>query len=459
MSLKSLSKSAWSWIPSLYFIEGIPYFIVTSVSIVLLTQLGMPNSQMSFYTSLISLPWIFKPLWSPFVDVIKTKRWWVIVMQFGMAVLIGFLAWCIREEFMWLALLSFLLIALDSATNDIASDGLYMLALSTELQARYVGLRSTFYKIANIFCQSGLLLLAGWLQKKYTVADSWTLTFIFCGLLLSCLAIWHWLVLPRNEYHDISKDIPTRSSLQYDTHLADGNLSPNDHSAAQGEGMNKNGIQNHLPTSSQHRSIMEEVLQIFVLFFKKPHIGLALSFMLLYRLPEALLLKLCNPFYLDGIEKGGLGLTLSTVGQMYGVGVVAMLVGGIIGGWVVSKTGLKKMILWFNFFLTLPCIVYVYMAYCQPTSNLLIVACIAFEQFGYGVGYTACMLYLIQFAEGRYQTAHFALCTAFMFLGLLLPGLFAGYLQELMGYALFFVLVMITTVPSIAITLAVKKRL
>ena len=406
--------SPWVWVPTLYLAEGIPYFLVTSISVTLFAQLGVPNSEMALFTSLIAFPWVVKPLWSPFVDVLRTKRWWVLVMQMLMAVTVALLAWLAPQGHFTTALILFTVTAFCSATHDIAADGYYMIALSEHDQSAYVGLRSTFYRIANIFCQSLLLMLVGWLQKRTDIATSWTYALLLCSGLLAIMALWHVWKMPRVE--------------------------------VKGEGLRVTGI-------------LREVGQVFLEFFQKPGIALALCFMLLYRLPEALLLKLCNPFFLAAQEQGGLGITVDTIGEITGVGVILMLLGGIGGGIWASRTGLKKAIIPMALCLTLPCIVYVYFAQCQPTSFWILCTCVGFEQLGYGLGYTACMLYMIHVADGAYKTAHFSICTAFMFLGLMLPGMVAGYIQEAVGYLGFFWIVMACCIPSIVITYLVYRKL
>lgn len=403
------------WVPTLYFAEGVPYFLVTSVSVTLFAQLGVPNGKMALFTSLITLPWVLKPLWSPFVDVIKTKRWWVLAMQAVMAIAVAGVAFSASWSF-GLTLVFFAITAFASATHDIAADGYYMLALEEKQQAAYVGLRSTFYKIANIFCQSALLVIAGWLQQRTPVSASWRYVLLGCSGLIAAMAVWH------------------SAALRPDA----GNAVAAEHS---------------------RRAIWREAGETFAGFFRKKGIGLALAFMLLYRLPEALLLKLCNPFFLAETERGGLGLDVATVGEIYGIGVVLMLAGGILGGLIVSRWGLKRTFMPLALWLTLPCAVYVYLAACQPAAVWLIALCIGVEQLGYGLGYTICMVYMMRFAEGRHKTAHFSLCTAFMFLGLMLPGLAAGYIEQATGYLGFFWTVMACCVPSVGVAWMVKRSL
>ena len=402
------------WVPTLYLAEGIPYFLVTSISITLFAQLGVPNSEMALFTSLIAFPWVVKPLWSPFIDVLRTKRWWVLTMQILMAVTVALLAWLAPQGHFKIALILFTITAFCSATHDIAADGYYMIALNEHDQSAYVGLRSTFYRIANIFCQSLLLMIVGWLQKRTDISTSWTYALLLCSAILALIALWHTWSMPAVE--------------------------------VKGERL-------------KFKDIWREIGMVWVEFFRKPEIILALCFMLLYRLPEALLLKLCNPFFLAAREQGGLGISVDTIGQITGIGVVLMLLGGIGGGIWASKTGLKKAILPMALCLTLPCIVYVYFAQHQPTAFWILSLCVGIEQLGYGLGYTACMLYMMRIADGNHKTAHFSICTAFMFLGLMLPGMIAGYIQEATGYLGFFWIVMACCIPSIIVTYLVYRKL
>ena len=401
--------------PTLYVAEGIPYFLVTSISVTLFAQLGVPNSEMALFTSLIAFPWVIKPLWSPFVDVLRTKRWWVLTMQIMMAAAAALLAWLAPQGYFTVALILFTITAFCSATHDIAADGFYMIALNEHDQSAYVGLRSTFYRIANIFCQSILLMLVGWLQQRTNIATSWTYALLLCSGLLALIALWHVWKMPRVE--EVKEE------------------------------------------RLKAKDVLREVGQVFAEFFRKPGIVLALCFMLIYRLPEALLLKLCNPFFLAAQEQGGLGITVDTIGEITGIGVVLMLLGGIGGGIWASRTGLKKAIIPMALCLTLPCIVYVYFAQFQPTALWILGLCVGLEQLGYGLGYTACMLYMIHVADGAHKTAHFSICTAFMFLGLMLPGMVAGYIQEAVGYLGFFWIVMACCIPSIAVTWLVYRKL
>ncbi len=408
----SKRRSPWWWVPTLYIAEGIPYFIVTVLSIALFKDLGESNTRIALFTSLITFPWVIKPLWSPFVDVIRTKRWWIIAMQAAMCISVGLLAWLAPCGYFTTALILFTITAFASATHDIAADGYYMLALNDKQQADFVGIRSTFYRLANIFCQSFLLVLVGWLERRMAVPEAWMWTLLSCSGILAVISLWHSWALPHAE-----------------------------------------------ETVDSKRDILRELGQTWVTFFQKKGIGWALAFMLLYRLPEALLLKMELPFLRDEVALGGLGLTQDLIGILNFIAIGLMLLGGILGGLAAGKWGLKKVMLWMCLMLTLPCAVYCYMSMAQPTEFWKIAACIGFEQLGYGLGYTACMLYMIHIADGNYKTAHFSICTAFMFLGLMLPGLGAGWLTDTVGYTAFFWIVMACCIPSILITILIQQRL
>lgn len=397
-------KSPWSWIPSLYFTEGLPYVAVMTVSLLLYKQLGLSNSEITFYTSWLYLPWVIKPFWSPFIDIVKTKRWWITTMQILIGAAFGGIAFTIPTSF-WLqgTLCFFWLMAFASATHDIAADGFYMLGLNQHDQAWFVGIRSTFYRIATIFGQGVLVMIAGNLQVIFrnSISYSWSLTFYGVAGIFIGLWLWHNYVLPRpNEDEDKTK-AATPSEL-----IAD--------------------FGNTIKT-----------------FFCKEQVYVGILFMLFYRMPEGLLAKVSALFLVDSVNKGGLGLSPQEYGFVQGtVGVVGLTLGGILGGMCVGKDGLKKWLWPMVCAITLPDIVYVYLAYDLPSNFFIINSCIFVEQFGYGFGFTAYMLYLIYYSRGNYKTSHYALCTAFMALSMMIPGLFSGDLQELVGYRTFFVIVM-----------------
>ncbi|MDR1004460.1 MAG: MFS transporter [Prevotellaceae bacterium] len=412
-------RSPWAWIPTLYLAEGLPYVAVVTVSLILYTKLGLSNAEIAFYTSWIYLPWVIKPFWSPFVDLLKTKRWWTVTMQLLIGAGLAGVALSLNApDFVRWSLACFWLVAFSSATHDIAADGFYMLALTPREQAFYVGIRSTFYRAATIFGQGVLVMLAGWLEQRTSVKLAWSIVFYIFGGLMVAFYLYHSFLLPRPAA---------------------------DKSAAA-----------HVTAAN----IANEFLKTFASFFRKQHIGTALLFMLLYRLPEAQLLKLIPPFLLNPASQGGLGLSTAEVGLVYGtIGVGGLLLGGIIGGICAARGGLRRWLWPMAWSLSLTCAVFVYLSY-FPTQNLWIInGCVFVEQFGYGFGFTAYMLYLIHFSEGEYKTAHYALCTGFMAAGMMLPGLAAGWLQEQMGYQLFFLWVMLCCIATIGVTALVTRQL
>ena len=396
-------KNPWTWVPTLYFAEGIPYVAVMTIALILYKQLGLSNAEITFYTSWLYLPWVIKPLWSPFVDIIKTKRWWITTMQLLIGAAFGGVAFTIPTSF-WLqgTLCFFWLMAFSSATHDIAADGFYMLGLSQHDQTWFVGIRSTFYRLANIFGQGILVMIAGNLQVIFrnSIAYSWSLLFYGCTGMFIALWLWHAYVLPKPAEDRPHDDI--KPSV-----------------------------------------ILKDFLGSIKTFFQKEQVVIGLLFMLFYRMPEGLLAKVSALFLIDAAHNGGLGLSPQEYGFVQGtVGVIGLTLGGIIGGMLASRDGLKKWLWPMVCAITLPDIVYVYLAYDLPSSLSIINVCIFIEQFGYGFGFTAYMLYLIYYSRGAYKTSHYALCTCFMALSMMIPGLFAGALQEFTGYRTFFIIVM-----------------
>lgn len=415
--MKTAKQSPWSWIPTLYFAEGLPYVVVMTVSVIMYKNFNLSNTEIAFYTGWLYLPWVIKPLWSPFVDLFKTKRLWITAMQLLVGVGFAAIAFSLHLPYMIeLSLAFFWLMAFSSATHDIAADGFYLLAVpEKDEQALFVGIRSTFYRISTIAGQGLLVLLAGYLiDKTENIAWSWSITFIAMAVLFLALFLYHRYILPRPS--------TDRSTL--------------------------NG--------NSPRDIFKGFIDTFISFFKKPYAISSILFMLLYRLPEALLAKMTSPFLLDPIECGGMGLTTMQVGMTTGtVGVIGLTLGGILGGVCASNGGLKRWLWSMVAAISLPNIVYVIMAFAHPqlwVINLLIFI----EQFGYGFGFTAYMLFLIHYAEGDNATAHYALCTAFMAMGMMIPGMAAGWLQELLGYKYFFILICLLCLVTVAVSCFIK---
>ena len=414
MTKKSNNRKAWTWIPSLYFAEGLPYVAIVTLSVIMYKNLGMSNAHIAFYTSWLYLPWVIKPFWSPFVDIIKTKRYWITFTQLLIGAGFAGLAFCIPTSFYIQASLAFFwLLAFSSATHDIAADGFYLLSLNKDQQAFYVGIRSTFYRLATLFGQGVLVFLAGYLEKSTgNIPFAWSVTFLILSGIFLAFFIYHRYALPKEEKTGPEKE-------------------------------------------SKGSFVLAEFWVTFKTFFAKKGAASAIFFMLTYRFSEAQLLKLIQPFMLDARETGGLGLDTQDVGTIYGiVGIAGLTVGGILGGIVASKGGLKKWLWPMMLSMLLTSITFVYLAYVQPENFWIISACVLIEQFGYGFGFTAYMLFLMQYSRGKYQTAHYAICTGFMALGMMLPGMWAGWLQEMLGYQHFFIWIMICSiVPVISATL------
>lgn len=432
--MKSKSSSPILWVPTLYFAQGIPYFIVNNISVLMLAKMGVPNGQMALFTSLLYLPWMIKPFWSPFIDIVKTKRWWILSMQILMSIAFILLTMTVPTpdvdtilsgqtpiSMFTITLLLFVITAFASATHDIAADGFYMLALNQSLQAAWVGWRSTFYRLASIFGQGVLVWIAGTVENQtQNIPLSWKITLLVTAVLFSVVTLYHTFFVPK----------PTSDTSTL-----------GDEKASAG-------------------AIFSEFARTFKTYFTKPGVLLAIVFMLLYRLPEAFLIKMCTPFLVASQELGGLGLSTQDVGWIYGgVGVFFLTAGGILGGTFASKVGLKKSLWVMAGCMTLPCATFVYLAVCQPTNILAICTALAIEQFGYGFGFTAYMLYMMYFSEGEFKTSHYAICTAFMAASMLLPGMVAGYIQEAIGYANFFWMVMVCCVATLIVTYFVDRKI
>ena len=406
----------WKWVPSLYFTEALPYVIVMNLSVAMYKNMGMSNTDIALYTSWLNLPWVIKPLWSPFVDIIKSKRFWITAMQLLIGAGLAGIAFTIPTSFFFQSTLAlFWLIAFSSATHDIAADGFYMLGLDSHDQAFFVGIRSTFYRFGTIAGQGLLIMLAGYLERTgMSLSYAWSLTFLVTAGILVGMYLYH------------------RTSLPYPAE---------DQKKSQQSG----------------KEILKELLFTFRSFFQKKQVWIAILFMTLYRLPEAQLTKMCFPFLHDSVAVGGMGMTNEEIGFAQGViGVIGLILGGILGGMAVAHKGLKYWLWPMVWSISLPDIVYVYLSHFQDSSLWIVNGCIFIEQFGYGFGFTAYMLYLIYFANGKHKTAHYAICTAFMALGMMIPGMAAGWLQETMGYKLFFVWIMICTAATFLVTSLLK---
>ncbi len=410
-------RSPWLWVPSLAFSDGLPFVAIMAISVILYKQLGLSNSAITFYTSWLYLPWILKPIWSPFIDLIKTKRWWVLSMEIFLGAAFGGVAFTIPTAF-WLqgSLFFFWVIAFAGASHCIAADGFYMLGLNTHQQAWFMGIRSLFDRLATIFGQGILVMVAGNLQVVFrnSISYSWSLMLYGVTGLFLALWVWHSYALPRAKA-DVKR-----------------------------------------PYVNTH-TIWREFLHTFRTFFQKEQVVVALLFILLFRMPEGLLSKVSELFLIDAEHNGGLGLSPQEYGLVQGtVGVIGVALGGILGGIVASRNGLRRWLWPMVFGFTLPNIVYVYLSYGLPSSLMVINVCVFIEQFGYGFGLTAYTLYLIYYCRGEFRTSHYALASAMMSLSMMVPGLFAGALQEMLGYRHFFIVAVLCCAVTFLVTAFLK---
>ena len=442
---QNLHAKPYAWVPSLYLGEALPFSAVMLISVIMFKELGLTDGQITLYTGWLGLPWVIKPIWSPIIDNLKTKRWWIVSMQFLMGGSLALVAFTLPTTF-WLqgSLAIFMLIAFASATHDISADGFYIIGLPEKDQELYVGVRNTFYRIGMVIGQGGLVLLAGYLQNKKTLSVlsdispimgrairmgslpitgegwgegllfSWMTVFLILGILMLLLGAYHAFVLPKVE-------TAVHERFDFDEQ-------------------------------------MREFVQTLKVFITKPHIISALCFILLFRLPEGLLTKIVPLFLTRSTAEGGLGMSDVDFGFIYGtLGVIGLLLGGIVGGWAVSKWGLKKCLWPLVLCITLPDAVYVYLSYVPTESLWLIGTCVCIEQIGYGLGFAAYTLFLVTFSRGERSTAVFSICTAGQYLGgVMLPGMVSGLISDNIGYQNFFLLIMAFCLVTFAVTACVK---
>jgi len=400
----------WFWIPLLNFASGLPYAIIISVSVIMYKNLGISNEDIGVYTSLLYLPWVIKPLWSPLIELIGTKRKWFLLMQLIISIAFLLVGFTIPTNGFFIMTLSiFWVAAFASASNDIASDGFYLLVLPEDKQSFFIGIRSTFYRLSMLAGNGLVVLFAGYLEHKFgDNTKAWSYTMICVGLLMTFITVYNFIFTPKNEINTVAKK-----------------------------------------EAAHH----QDFATIFISFFKKKQIGLILTFILVFRLGESQLLKMLSPFLLDSKELGGMGLDTEAVGIIYGTcGVAALTIGGILGGIAISKQGLTKWMFPMFLAMHLPILGFILLAFFHPTSIYYIYAVVIVEQFGYGFGFTAFMMYLIHVAEGESKTAHYALATGFMALGMMLPGMLSGFIQKYLGYQNFFIWVFLATIPGLILS-------
>lgn len=408
MNKPTINRNPWSFIPTLYFAEGVPYVIINTVSVILYKRMGIDNATIAFWTSWLYLPWVIKMFWGPIVDTYSTKRNWIILTQMAMMCCFGLIAISIYlPSFFLISLFGFIIGAFISATHDIAADGFYLISLNKEQQAYFVGIRTTFYRLSMIFGSGFLVFLAGYFEKSLNnIPQSWSIVMGISGIIFGLICIYHKIIFPY-PLEDRKKS--------------------------------KEELENKI-----------SFIEAFSSYFKQDKILIILLFILLYRFGESLLIKLAAPFLLDKRSLGGLEMATSDVGLIYGtIGVISLIIGSIIGGWSISKYTLKKCILPMALILNLPNIAYLYLSYIQPTNIYIIGSLVSLEQFGYGFGFTAYTVYLMYISRGEYKTSHFAISTGIMALGMMIPGFVSGWIQQIIGYQMFFWVVLAMGIPGI----------
>lgn len=486
---KAEKRNPWSFIPTTYFTEGLPYIIINSVSVIIYKNMGVSNADMAFWTSWLYLPWVLKMLWGPMVDMYGTRRSWLVYTQFIMACCLGAAALAMTgQHFFAVSLVTFAVGAFVSATHDIAVDGFYMLAQTPEDQALFVGIRSMFYRFAMIFGTGFLVYRAGKLQEATgDIPGSWSLMLAVSALVFLALFLYHRFFLPYP-----AEDVPKAKADPMGILRSVGALAA--YLAAAGlliwlfnslAGMWPKLGAAALITAALVLACRRYVFpymkaqlakegssfnEAFISYFTMDGIGYIVAFILLYRLAEAMLLKLTQPFLLDAVNKGGLGIPTSEVGIIYGtVGMVALIVGGVLGGWLVSRYGFRRCLWPMVFALHVPDVFYLYMSYAQPALQQITVLgrsipvgpvplLVAAEQFGYGIGFTIFTVYLIMISKGKYKTANYAISTGIMALGMMVPGMISGMLQEAVGYRHFFLIVCLLTIPGILVIFKLPIR-
>ena len=416
MHAKPAFRNPWAWVPSLYLAEGTPYVMAMTVSVILYKRLGVSNADIALYTSWLYLPWVIKPLWSPLIDMFRTKRFWIVAMQITLGASFACVALTIPAPgFFRYTLAFFWIMAFSSATHDIAADGFYMLGLKEYQQAAFVGVRTVFYRIAMIVAKGVLVVLAGTLEARgFSVTTAWSATFFLLAAILFALFLYHLFILPFPE--------------------ADRPVSRN-----------------------RSRSLSAEFMRGFSLFFRRKDIVAVLAFFLLYRFAEAQLVKMVAPFLLDPRARGGLGLTTVEVGIVYGtVGAIALMAGGLVGGYAISRKGLKYWLWIMVCAMHVPDAIFIWLSQAQPENLLLINLAVATEQFGYGFGFTAYTLVMIMVSEGEYKTVHYAIGTGIMALGMMIPAMASGWIQEQLGYAHFFLWILLSTIPGFIVAALIR---
>jgi len=395
-----------SWVPTLYFSEGLPFVATSTVSVLMYKSLGLSDAKIALFTTLIMWPWTLKPLWGPLLEMFKTKKHFVVATQFIGGIFFGLLALSLPlSGFLQYSLALFAIIAFNSATHDIAADGVYINTLSVKEQAKYVGWQGAFYNVAKVFTQGALVYFAGKMEVRIGIVEAWMVVMGVFGVILIMLGFYHLRVLPSG------------------------------------------GSSQQVHSIKEAFSVFREVLKSF---FKKKNILWAIAFIILFRSAEGQLTKIVPLFMRATRDAGGLGLSTSDIGIAYGIfGAAAYVLGSLAGGYFVSKRGLRQSMLILCVMFNIPDAVYAYLAFTQPENFAIVCGAVVFEWFGYGFGFVGIILFMMQqIAPGKFKMAHYAFATAIMNLGFMLPSMLSGFVSDILGYKHFFLWVMAATIPS-----------
>ncbi|MCR5076851.1 MAG: MFS transporter [Prevotella sp.] len=401
-----------TWVPTLYFAMGMPFVVLNMVSALMYKGLGVSDRQIAFWTSLIMIPWTLKPLWSPFLEIYKTKKFFVVLTQMLTGILFALVAFALHlPSFFGITIAMMAVIALSGATHDIAADGTYMSVLSNEEQARWIGWQGAFYNIAKIAATGGLVYLAGTFIKMFGVSKAWMFIMLIIAAVMVSVGIYHYLMLPSPKEETVNKPKSLHDSLH-------------------------------------------ELLEVFLDFFNKRHIVYYICFIILYRFAEGFVMKIVPLFLKAPRAEQGLGLNEQEIGLCYGTfGAASFVLGSILAGYYIAWRGLQRSLFSLALVFNVPFIAYTLLALYQPESLWLIGGGIVMEYFGYGFGFVGLSLFMMQqVAPGKHQMAHYAFASGIMNLGVMLPGMMSGYVSDMLGYRHFFLFVLLCTIPALLIT-------
>ena len=422
--MEKTSKSPITWVPSVYFAMGLPFVVLNIVSVLMFKGMGIRDGQITFWTSLIMMPWTLKFLWSPFLEMYKTKKFFVVLTQLVTG--LGFLLVGLVLHLPWffsLCIFLMAIIAFSGATHDIATDGVYMAELSKEEQASWIGWQGAFYNIAKIVASGGLVWVAGRLLKHFggvegatkevmhsAATNAWMIVMIAIGALMILLGLYH------------IKQLPSGKGTAVKTESA--------------------------------KETFDRLVEVLKNFFTKKHIVYYIFFIILYRFGEGFVMKIVPLFLKAARSAGGLGLNEEQIGLYYGTfGAAAFVLGSVLAGNYISHFGLKRTLFSLCCIFNLPFIAYTFLSQIQPESGLLIGSMITLEYFGYGFGFAGLTLFMMQqIAPGKHQMAHYAFASGIMNLGVMLPGMVSGLISDAIGYKWFFVFTLIATIPAFLIT-------